>query len=680
MPTQSITGLKYIYENGEDNIGRDFIRPCLMECSLYRRGAAFFGSSALVTYADALLHVIKDNVKIEILCSPVINDRSLLDTLSENISEDEKVSTILKFQENIIYKAIKFKEDPNHKRRFGSEILAYLIANEQLEIKTAIRKSDEWPEPWPTDDEVDEKSHLYHVKRGYFRFENDEKIVAFDGSFNETLGSQQFHTETAQIFKMWDKDDRKRGNAIISRVDRDWNNQNDDIFVRPLSKELIDKIKQSASKHRPKKTSSHSDPVPPSHPDPIPNPEPEVVDDDFKWRHKNEALKIFVEKKQGILAMATGTGKTTTAIKIANYLFEHNEIDSVIITMFGNSLLTQWYGELMSDDQLKKRLIFKHFSKEKRMGGYLNNSIGKILLITSDKLGELMDHISNEDAQRTLIIYDEVHDMAAPIRKTKTIGRHSKFNYRLGLSATPDRGSFDEEGTDFLFKEIGPIIFPFSIEDAIKRGILVEFDYEALSYQLTDEEKMKIRGIMGSRNYPDKDGKKRTDAEIFIAISDVKKQAENKLLAFNDFLKNKGLDCLKRSIIFVHSKKYGEEVSKIINEFGFTSFNTFYDHDNEENLVKLADNKIDCLITCHKVSQGIDIKSLRNVIIFASSVNKRETIQRLGRVLRSEKNNPNKKAFMLDFCEYEEVDSKVINSDTLRKKWLTELSQTAKEE
>ena len=46
-----------------------------------------------------------------------------------------------------------------------------------------------------------------------------------------------------------------------------------------------------------------------------------------------------MEKEHGILAMATGTGKTVTAMKIINKLFEENKIRRVVITMFGNDLL-----------------------------------------------------------------------------------------------------------------------------------------------------------------------------------------------------------------------------------------------------------------------------------------------------------------------------------------------------
>jgi superfamily II DNA or RNA helicase len=265
------------------------------------------------------------------------------------------------------------------------------------------------------------------------------------------------------------------------------------------------------------------------------------------------------------------------------------------------------------------------------------------------------------------------------MRQLKTQGLHNKFNYRLGLSATPDRGEFDEEGTDFLFDEIGPIVFTFDIKDAIRRSILVEFDYQALIFELTDEENVKISKIIGSLGKPDETGKVRTEFDVKIAISAVKKQAENMLLIFKDYLIQNGLKSLNRTIIFVHSKVYGEKVANIISEFGFNKFSTFYDDDNDENLKKLANGTVDCLITCHKVSQGIDIKSLNNVILFASSVGRLETIQRIGRVLRTEKSNLTKRAFVLDFCVYDD-EEKDLKSDTKRKLWLEDLASTKREE
>ena len=679
MTTEHIIRLKACYENGDDNIGYDLIRPCLKECVSYRRGTAFFSSSSLKSYADALSHIVKDKVRIEILCSPVINDVSLLNVLNENLTEEERLNTIQKYQEHIIRKTIiKFQEDPDHRSQERSALLAYLIANDLLIIKTAIRKSEGWPNPWPTEDEVDKFAQLYHVKRGYFVFDDGKKI-AFDGSFNETDSGLKHNTETANVYKNWQPNDEFRARNIIDRVDRDWEEKNPYLHIRPLSKELILLIKTSSPENRPRLTTD--EPRRPREEPQITPVKPERNEEDLdKWRHKDEALQVFVEKRVGILAMATGTGKTSTAIKIANYLFTENLIDSVIITMVGNSLLHQWVGELSGDRLLAERIILKHFSEEKQIQAYLNSPTGKLLVVTSDQLSECIRLIEPTQAARTLIIYDEVHNMAAPVKQSDTQGLHSQFNYRLGLSATPDRGEFDEEGTAFLFEEIGPIIYTFDLKAAISRGILVEFDYKALIFKLTDEENKKISKIIASQNLTGGNGKIKSEFEVKIAISAVKKQAENMLLSFRDYLTDSGLGCLERTIIFVHTKAYGDKITKIISDLGFTKYSTFYEDDNEINLKKLADNTIDCLITCHKLSQGIDIKSLNNVILFASSVGKLETSQRIGRVLRAENNNPTKRAFVLDFCVQDDGDEGNLKSDTKRMHWLTDLSKSKREE
>lgn len=455
--------------------------------------------------------------------------------------------------------------------------------------------------------------------------------------------------------------------------------KNNDIRIYSIDAESLQIIRDHAPSKRPQNPKK----ITPS----ITNPpltvvaEPLETDENIKkWRHQDEALKIFIEKKAGILAMATGTGKTKTAIKILNYLFRENLIDSVIITMHGNPLLYQWDKELLRDENTKKINVIRQFETHMNMQAFITDPKKKILLITSDKLGEFLPLYSEDKANRTLIIFDEVHDMAAPVKRENTLGKLQKFIYRLGLSATPDRGEFDEDGTNYLFSEIGPIIFEFGIEKAIERGILVEFDYHPLIFELTKEENEKIRSIIASKYSRDKDGKAKSDKEIMIAISDVKKQSQNMLLAFDKFIKEKGIQFLNRSIIFVHSEAYGTEVAKIISENGLRNFNTFINTTSNENLNKLADGTIQCLITCHKVSQGIDIKSLNSVIIFASAVHRRETIQRLGRALRIEKSNPNKRAFLLDFCILDEGKDDNEKSDTKRMKWLIELSESRKSE
>ena len=66
------------------------------------------------------------------------------------------------------------------------------------------------------------------------------------------------------------------------------------------------------------------------------------------WPHQQEAIDKFLKVKAGILEMATGTGKTKTSLEILRILSSKNEINSCIISTSGNTLLEQWYLELIN--------------------------------------------------------------------------------------------------------------------------------------------------------------------------------------------------------------------------------------------------------------------------------------------------------------------------------------------
>jgi superfamily II DNA or RNA helicase len=78
-------------------------------------------------------------------------------------------------------------------------------------------------------------------------------------------------------------------------------------------------------------------------------------------------------------------------------------------------------------------------------------------------------------------------------------GLHRSFKYTLGLSATPIR-KFDTEGSDFILKEMGKIIYEYKLENAIEDGILCPFNYIHLPVALTKEERKKKQGYIAKRN------------------------------------------------------------------------------------------------------------------------------------------------------------------------------------
>ena len=96
----------------------------------------------------------------------------------------------------------------------------------------------------------------------------------------------------------------------------------------------------------------------------------------------------------------------------------------------------------------------------------------------------------------------------------------------------------------------------------------------------------------------------------------------------------------------------------------------------KDNLKRFSNKEIDCIINVLKLSQGIDIQSLDTVVLFATPKG-RQLIQRLGRVLRIDRNNKNKKAVVIDFFEKKEMKNKK-GSDYNRYLQLKEYSKIKK--
>lgn len=669
MPSENILRLKNYYENTNQTIGKQLIATCLKECVSYRRGSAFFSSSSFLTYAEALYHVIKDNVKIEILCSPVINDLTLMNVMEKNLSEDEKLKTIQQYQENILSKSLKYKEDPTNKKYLAAEMLAYLIAKEQLIIKIAIKKSKNWPDPWPTDEDIDKHSHLYHVKRGYFVFEDDKRVV-FDGSFNETQGSLQDHGEHASVFKSWrDSIEGAWAATRIKLIDRDWEGGNDQLHIRDLSKDLIEKIKKSA------KSRKEIDNIPIRK-----ITEKDIVKDkdEYKYRHQKEAIDRFLNKKNGILEMATGTGKTRTALKIINELSDRNLIDQFIVTCYGTDLLDQWYKVLLNNSDSVSVKVYEKFQtiylrKEQRRS-FTQNPKGAGFLTSLDDVHNALDNLSEEQLKRTLIIYDEVHNLGTENRLVRLKDNNKKIIYRLGLSATPDKGKHEKQQqmTAELKNVIGDSIYKFSINQAIERGILCEFSYIPLNYELTDDDKKKFQNVYALDRKRKEEGNPMSIDEKARLLANIYKLSESKLLSFDNFLRNDS-SFLKSTIIFVGTEEYGKKVLEIINSYT-NNYREYYGDDDKKILEEFIKERIDILVTCKAISQGIDIPNLKNIVIFSSDQNRGETTQRLGRCLRNPQSNEKKVAQVIDFYQIPEEGRESYDQD--RRDWLESLSKS----
>ena len=143
------------------------------------------------------------------------------------------------------------------------------------------------------------------------------------------------------------------------------------------------------------------------------------------------------------------------------------------------------------------------------------------------------------------------------------------------------------------------------------------------------------------------DGQQRTTVLMFTQLALVNKTAVNKLEEFESLISQRP-ELLQKCIIFVQTMEYGAKLQEILVRYS-DKYHTYYADDEKINLENFAAGKIDCLLTCKKVSEGIDISSVTNIILFSSDRSRLVTTQRIGRALRLDKNNPEKKATVVDF-------------------------------
>lgn len=174
------------------------------------------------------------------------------------------------------------------------------------------------------------------------------------------------------------------------------------------------------------------------------------------------------------------------------------------------------------------------------MNNFIMHPDNSLLLVSRDsgnltRLLKLLDRAPGNYAKDTLFIFDEVHGAGSSTLVENLSGRISPYQYRLGLSATPER-EYDDEGNDFLLNEIGPVIFEFTLQDAIKKGILCEFNYLPLTYRLSEEEKQKKKRIIGAFNAKKEAGEPCDEKDLYTRLSFINKTAVDKIRQFDRFI------------------------------------------------------------------------------------------------------------------------------------------------
>ncbi|HEY9866680.1 MAG TPA: DEAD/DEAH box helicase family protein [Candidatus Obscuribacterales bacterium] len=655
----TIRQLRSHYRSGKANLGQDFFRPCLTHCIQYRRAVGYFSSGALVSWAEAISNIATNDVKIKLIISPTLSEEDQV-SLEKAVDESECKKLRQIIADQIIKDALSLSEKP-YSIELRQKILAWMVAHEKLILRFAFPVHIE-------------QAGLFHEKIGIFSFPWDD-CVAFTGSANESINGYSRNYESIDVYRSWLSEDEKRVKIKTEEFEEAWSGKAVGLKMLSLSKQAMELIRAYAPIEKPSIQSENSNLYSTKEAELPDSPSfHKLTVSNNQWRHQEEALEKFIKVEHGVLEMATGTGKTRTTLKILSKLDEQGRIDGIIISTIGNDLLDQWSKEVdrWSIQRPQPFRVLKHYESHHQLESFINNPKRAIIIINREKLATLLPKLKPEIKKRLIIVHDEVHGLGSLSIRQQLAGQHHDFRYRLGLSATPER-EYDQEGSQFIFDEIGDIFFQFELKEAIEQGILCEFDYIPLSYELTDIDRQRIQQIYKKKAIRQREGQPMTETEVWIEISKVYKTAEQKLEVFRDFLKTNN-QFLKSTIIFIENIAYGKRLLDEIHNYTHR-YRTYYSGEDKRSLKEFAEGKIDCLITCHRLSQGIDIKNLQNVILFSSARAKLETIQRIGRCLRINPEFPNKRATIVDFVLQCNDTEGNVSIDQERYQWLSELCQ-----
>ncbi|RZJ90680.1 MAG: DEAD/DEAH box helicase [Chryseobacterium sp.] len=672
---------KPLYASGEDEPS-DFFIDGLCNSNYFDLGLGYFRSTGFKSLAFGFASFIQNGGKMRF----VINDSLIEKDKTAILNGQQQEESDEDYEQRLINDLHHLMKTLSKRDEHFFNCLSWLIASERLEIKVVVPKKN--------------KVGIVHHKFGIFTDINQDRAV-FNGSVNFSEFALKRNVESISCEYSWEAQGmaKIRIDQICSLFEKTWSGQSEAVriisveqvkvaiqnwFPKKTVKELIstecdllreDVMDVTTPKQSVKKLTALVNNINAESEDALVDAGTNTILQN-KWQHQNDAIAIFLNEKRGVLNMATGTGKTRTALRICKELIDNGFIQTIIVSCDGVDLLDQWYKELLTLVQKESWLILRHYENYHQSERFRNTPIKKVMLISRQQLHLALGNLSTSVREKTLLIHDEVHKLGSTVNRDKLSGLSNDIIFRLGLSATPER-EYDVEGTDFIFDHIGKIIFNFTLEDGIRKGILSPFNYFPIPYSLTTEDKARLRAVYSRKAAAASAGNPMSDEDFWTQLAIVYKTADGKIPAFVDFI-NLHPEMLKRCIVFVETKEYGKKILDIIHQH-HTDFHTYYGGEDPSILTRFATGEIECLLTCHRLSEGIDIQSLQNVILISSARARLETIQRIGRCLRADPKNANKIANVVDFIREGNEDDNAINADQERENFLALLATIRKE-
>ena len=621
--------LNHSYKSSKNNLIKEFYNPVLSEAVDYNRTTGFFNSHSLALAAKGLKNFILNDGKMRLLCGTQLSDEDI-DGIVNASEIAEKISENFLNDLDSIYDDIQL----NHVK-----LLAWMVDNGFLEIRIGVVKN-----------ELGYTGGILHEKTGILKDKEGNTLI-FSGSNNETAKGWSSwgygNIEKFKVFFSWENEDFDM-EEDIEGFEEDWNDENEYLDVMP--------VPEAANEGLLKLAPESFDEVMVL---PLSYGEMFGTGDKRELRdYQEEAIsKWFENEKQGIFEMATGTGKTFTALNcISKLLKEEDELLTVIACPYSH-LVEQWATDVENFLNIKTFRIYASGNNKWKKDlsdlafDFDLGVVDKAVVLTTHNTFS-SDFFINEISGisvNTFLIVDEVHHVAS---KSFSLGLLDDYNYRLGLSATPYIYN-NQEATDLLFDYFNGIVFSYGIKKALtptgkEESILAPYDYFPKKVELNEEELseyMELSKEIARLSIFNKDKPSESYKRLLFKRKNIINDAKSKLDCLRDIIREYDGD-LDHLIIFCSPhqiytvldilKEEGvSPVSKFTKDEGTQKSEQFGGKSEREYLVdKFDEGYFKSLVAIRCLDEGVDIPSADKVIIMSSSNNPKEYVQRRGRVLR----------------------------------------------
>lgn len=622
------------YRSGDDDLVADFYIPCLKHADTYDRAAGYFDSKSLVIAAQGISELVLSGGKMRLIVSPRLTEEDIevlrkATDPEDDLDEDDVL-------ENALHRGLTSEQFEDYLKRDRFKCLAWMLKEGMLEIRIAYMAGG---------DDINPFSH-YHEKIGIFADDYGNQVV-FSGSINETELAWTDNYESFDVYANWWPGMEMRTTDKEESFNRLWNNEDPRVTVKTLP----DAVEEGLKEQSPETVNARPDLEMFRGGDGDSGEEEDIS----LWPHQEEAVDEWIANDyHGIIAMATGTGKTRTAIAAAN-LDADRRLTIVVVPT--TTLLNQWKEDIeelipdvdiltCSGDTKWRREMLDLINPYRVDDAGLVQDREKEMLLTTIHTASgdaFQSFLRGVPEHRLQMVADEVHRYGADTFSNLfdiDAGR------RIGLSATPKR-KYDDEGNRKIMSYFDGIIFRFETAEAIENGYLSNYDYHPVICELNEEEyeqyksySQRIGQVTSQLNSDDRSKSVRELREkqerLARQRAKILKKAENKPFRFGRFLETHHPT---PAIIFCEDNEQVDQIKEQLDqkkgEDSYAVFVSDMDDDKQASaFYKFNNGMVDYLLAIDCLDEGVDVPDCPTAIIIASSSNERQFIQRRGRVLR----------------------------------------------